>query len=617
MNQTKNNIDEIQLDECQLAAFNAIKENPNRNFFIQGQAGTGKSTLINYIRHQFKQLGREVAVVAPTGIAAELIGGSTIHRMFKLGGHPYFRMEIVDNYTQYEDVVSIVDTLIIDEASMLRADVFDTVDALCKKAKKNDSTPFGGIQVILVGDLYQLAPVYKSENKDSLLYMMDTYSVWEPYFFDANCFNNGNFEMIKLEIVHRQNNDDLFREILNTISALNNDENREEVEEAVRELNSRWDVNAEADALDNSIPIVTTTNAKSSKINERKLSELPGLKQEYTGTFVGQYYEDNDYSNSRRERVLVPEHLNLKVGAKVMICCNDSQNRRYVNGTIGKVAELNREYIIVEANGEEIEIREHEWKEQEYRVSHDGSLELCTIGTYRQFPLKLAYAITIHKSQGQTWDNVCIDLGDKGAFAPGQAYVALSRVKTMEGVSLVHELSIDDIKVNSRIQRFLETGERPQGIIDIPRGKLRKSAAVMNRFWREHFPCASTIHFSNLSRYARPNWGVRNFWFTIRKDLLEEDFYLVCSDYWNEKSLFFKVPAGILDAADLGLKLDQSSDDDRDISDEFRSDHVDLFIGNKEPYREKFKNIVDFLPYLFAVENQGKITICCDMNDMA
>lgn len=618
MNNMQNNAGEIQLDEHQQAAFKEIWDNPMQNFFIQGQAGTGKSTLINHIR---KQPGRGVAVVAPTGIAAELIGGATIHSMFKLGGKPYFPLNVVNTYKKYDEVVSAIDTLIIDEVSMLRADVFDTIDFLCKKAKKNDSAPFGGIQVILVGDLYQLPPVYKSEDKDSLSYMMATYSVCEPYFFDAKCFRDGEFKTMKLEIVHRQSADDSFRSQLRTISALNNDGNRKSVSDAVCALNSRWDAYAEEKALLNNISIVTATNASARRINERKLAELPGAPQKYTGEFEGPYYDDRGCNNSKKERLVVPEHLCLKVGAKVMICCNDLQAKMYVNGSMGEVVELNQECIIVEVNGEKIEIRKHEWKEQEYRVSDNGTLELYTVGTYRQFPLKLAYAITIHKSQGQTWDNVCIDLGDRGAFAPGQAYVALSRVKAMEGFSLVHKLSIDDVEVNPRIQHFLDTGKVPQGAIDLRIQTLRRYSNVMKSFWREHFPCASVIRFSTLSMRRRLNCDVRHFWFTVRKDILEEDLYLVCSDYAANKSLFFKVPAGALDTAQLGLDLNQSSTDDRNNRnvgkrDAFRSTHVDLFIANIAPYCEEYMGNVELQPYLIAVEENGIISTRAGADDM-
>ena len=624
MNNTQKNTAEIQLDNDQRFAFNKIKDNPNQNFFIQGQAGTGKSTLINYIR---KHLGREVAVVAPTGIAAELIGGSTIHRMFKLNSLPCFRMDIFADYTLYEDVVSIVDTLIIDEASMLRADLFDAVDALCKKAKKDDSKPFGGTQVILVGDLYQLAPVYKYEREDDLLYMMNTYSARKPYFFDAKCFYDGNFGMMKLEMVHRQNNDDSFREILKTISALNNDENRENVKKAVLELNSRWDANAEVHALDNSIPIVTTKNDKAREINEDKLAELPGLAQEYIGTFDGQYYEYNDNNNSRRESVLVPEHLNLKVGAKVMICCNDSQNRRYVNGTIGKVAELNREYIIVEANGEKIEIREHEWKEQEYRVSHDGSLELCTIGTYRQFPLKLAYAITIHKSQGQTWDNVCIDLGDKGAFAPGQAYVALSRVKTLDGVSLVYKLSLADVQVDQRVRQFLETGKRPlvKELQAEPAPLIDRADKIsMKEFWKSYCDGDANVVYSNLkSRYTiTGKFFHRCFWSTLPFESLGEPINLIYCD--KDTSYLFKIPANAIQKCQVSAKSDIDTRNPRQYFyrnghliesrdryaewNDYRQVFFDLFVECGCDFEELHKGEVQFKKYLVASETRGVIT---------
>lgn len=265
-----NTYNTLTLDENQQNAFDMIKANRDKNFFIQGQAGTGKSTLINYLR---ENLEREVAVVAPTGIAAQLIGGTTIHQMFHLGSHPYFPKNVVENYQKHDEVVSLIHTLIIDEASMLRADVFDTIDSLCKKAKNNNKI-FGGIQIVLVGDLYQLPPVYNYRDDkagEAQQYMYNTYKFPEPFFFDAECYSKGEFTKMVLSTVHRQEADRNFLNCLRAISSGNADNNKRDVEAAIDELNKRY----KSGIVDgDDIPIVTSTNNRAIIINNEKLDKI-------------------------------------------------------------------------------------------------------------------------------------------------------------------------------------------------------------------------------------------------------------------------------------------------------------------------------------------------------
>ncbi|MCQ2371493.1 MAG: DEAD/DEAH box helicase [Akkermansia sp.] len=604
----KNNIDEIQLDDCQQTAFNKIKDNPNQNFFIQGQAGTGKSTLINYIR---KHLRREVAVVAPTGIAAQLIEGATIHSMFKLGGKPYFPLNVVNRYKKYEAVVGVINTLIIDEASMLRADIFDTINCLCKKAQRDYKSAFGGIQIVLVGDLCQLPPVYKYEDEKAINYMMKTYGVAKPFFFDAKCYEKGKFQILKLNNVHRQNADMEFLKSLRTVSSLNSEIDSPALEDAIRFFNDEC---YDSSAKEGDIITITAKNEEAAEINERQLANLAGEERApYFGTFCGEYYNPKKYGNSnvidkelqkkRKEGVVVPEVLKLKVGAKVIICRNDAENGEYVNGTIGNVSELNDDSIKVEkADGNVVELRRVDWYQQEYVKKTDGSLELSTIGTYNQFPLKLAYAISIHKSQGQTLEDVRVDLGDDGAFEAGQTYVALSRAKTRKGVHLVRKITLNDIIANPRVREFLSTGKKPRTHI----------AEDVVAFWKQYYKIdTSIIHHANLSvnwdTKGNVTWQNDHFWFTLDYRILNSTFYLVCIDGVKCISYLFRVPGGKFTRNHFGLDVNKNSNDNRhndnpQIKAEFCANHFDIYMKYSDEYAELYMNMVKFQPYLIAKE---------------
>lgn len=427
----------VNLDECQKKALEIVKNEPHRNLFIQGQAGTGKSTLINSIKEELENQKKLYAVVAPSGIAAELIGGTTIHSLFKLGARDYFPLNIVEEYQQYQDIVKHIDTLIIDEVSMLRADVFDTIDMLCQKAK-NNGAPFGAIRVILVGDLFQLPPIYKHEKpEESRPYMKNTYGNEYPFFFEAHCYAHGNFGFTELTTVHRQNGDSDFISNLRIISQGDS----KDINRALEYFNQRV-ISGENDK---EVPIVTATRNNADAENSRRLNELTGAPRIFEATIEGKYPE-TDYP--------VPQTLELKLNARVMVCKND-HNEKYVNGSMGRVAAFGNDNITVLLdNGNFVTLQRTVWNKEEYVKADNGQLTSRTIGSYEQYPLKLAYAITIHKSQGQTWDKVLIDLGQT-AFAPGQVYVALSRVKTIQGVHLARSITRNDIKIDGRVRAFL------------------------------------------------------------------------------------------------------------------------------------------------------------------
>lgn len=590
----------INLDDNQREAFKKIKENRTKNFFIQGQAGTGKSFLINYLRDN---LDGNVAVVAPTGIAAQLIGGSTIHRMFHLGGHDYFRLDQVEKrYSDYERVVGELNTLIIDEASMLRADVFDTVNILCKKAKSSDAM-FGGIQVILVGDLYQLPPVYKY-NKEAQEYLLKTYQFPNPFFFDSLCYKNGNFEKLELTSIHRQVSDNTFVDCLRNISTTYNPNNSGNVQHALDLLNKR----VEPGAAEKEIPIVTARREQADAINHIKLRRIPGKEMPpYEGKFKGDYKETDTF---------VPSKLNFKVGAKVMFCRNDAAEGKYVNGTMGIIQFLDKDYITVKTeHGVIVDVRRAEWKKYEYVTSlhEEGKLDLKEIGSYVQFPLKLAYAITIHKSQGQTMDDVCIDLGD-GAFATGQTYVALSRVKTMGGLHLVQKLSLGDVKIDPRVQQFLQTGEVPP---PPQRGLDRRDYNSMKKFWSEVFPIignpavrCSTLNIRKKLDGQEYKFNRKScFWYTHKKDELKRTIVLIASDAQNNSSMIFEIPPNSILSEQVELDQDikcykEWETKRRKNDQDYINNYFDIFLSNTSPYME-LKTGISFEKHLIATEHNG------------
>lgn len=597
---------EIQLDDKQRYAFEQIETGRSRNFYIQGQAGTGKSLLINYLR---EHLDRRVAVVAPTGVAAQLIGGSTIHSMFKLGAHPYFPQDVVNQYKNYEKVVELVDTLVIDEASMLRADVLDTVDVLCRKAKTCRDRVFGGIQVVLVGDLYQLPPVYDTRDNAVLDYMVQTYGVSTPFFFDAKCYAEGKFEKLELSVVHRQEADGAFLGHLQAISLYNTQGNQEIVIAALDSLNTR--VSPGCREMD--IPIVTARRAEANRINDARLAALPGQERTYTASYSGEYYATGNPGTdaSRKEAAIVPEKLVLKPGAKVMFCRNEVAGNRYVNGTFGTVEQLGDTVITVRTSaGVLVEVGRERWDIQEYRRK-GSELVLETVGTCEQYPLKLAYAITIHKSQGQTWDEVCIDMGDHGAFAPGQTYVALSRARCLAGVHLVHRLNLCDVKTDPRVRAFLQTGKTPlANEVILP----ARSKDGLVGFWKKFFPDINQgdigKHFANKGARCWEGQRYTCFWFTVDKTSLFSDLYLICSDMDKAESLLFKVPGNTESPDSLGLNLGVRSNDGR--HDPRRRNGivrncVDIFMGIGGDFKELYKRKVTFKPYLLAMERNGEL----------
>lgn len=402
-----------------------LLEHGRQNVFLTGKAGTGKSTFLHYFRDHTQ---KNVAVVAPTGVAALNVGGQTIHSFFRL--KPTF-VDIMALKPVRSRVLKDLELLIIDEISMVRADIFEGIDKSLKLARKNNK-PFGGVQVCVIGDLFQLPPVISRGERE---FYSQHYT--SPFFFCAPAYAAAHFTPVQFTTIHRQS-DNTFITLLNAIRAGTCDD------AALDIINAR--VNKRVTAAPGTL-VLTTTNALADDMNDAKLESLPGIARSYQGA-------RSDGFGVTGARLPAPEDLELKINAQVMFVKNDSAGR-WVNGTIGIVKKLASDTIVIAIGDTEYEVEPEKWQTIGYEFSvEEEKIVEKTLGTYTQFPLILAWAVTIHKSQGKTLDRVIIDLGS-GAFAPGQLYVALSRCRTLEGIALKQPVTHDDIQCDAEVVAFM------------------------------------------------------------------------------------------------------------------------------------------------------------------
>ena len=405
-------------------------EESNKNIFITGRAGTGKSTLLE---HFVSTSTKNLAVLAPTGVAALNVKGETIHSFFRFS--PSITVEDAEKKGKKstEEKFLQVETLVIDEVSMVRADLLDCVDVFLRNVR-NTYEPFGGVQIIFFGDLYQLPPVVAKEEQD---FFQSYYK--SAYFFDSYALTESAFEMefIELETVYRQKDED-FIELLNSVrdKSING--------QLLHKLNSKLDKNYQPEG--NCI-VLTATNKSADEINKKELQKIDQFEAVFESEVSGDF-KVKDYPTD--------DILMLKEGAQVMFLNNDSK-KRWVNGSIGKVIS------VTEGVGAEVELGDgkkvfaaaHTWEVKKYEYDQQkAALVAKTIGSFTQIPVRLAWAITIHKSQGKTFDNVMIDLG-WGSFAHGQTYVALSRCTSFDGVVLKTPVKMTDIRLDNRVVNFM------------------------------------------------------------------------------------------------------------------------------------------------------------------
>jgi len=423
-------VQNLTLTREQAAVYQAI-EGTREHVFVTGRAGTGKSTLLNHLNwHTQKQ----IVICAPTGVAALNVGGQTIHSLFRLPIGVIADRDI-DQNDAVRKLLNAMDTLVIDEVSMVNADLMDAMDRSLRQARQRPHEPFGGAQVVLFGDPYQLAPV--PGDGEERRYFADTYeSMW---FFDAKVWRDADLRIFELGEVHRQH-DDEFKFMLNAVR------HGRVTAEIAGVLN---DVGARRPLPEHGAITLATRNDTVNRINAQQLHRLPGHSQaneaEVNGDFGGRAFPAD-------------ERLELKVGAQVMFLRNDvalrGEGPRWVNGTIGTVTSLARE-LRVEVDGEEHEVEPATW--EKYRYSWDPvrkKLEREIVAEFTQFPLRLAWAVTIHKSQGASYDTAVVDLGSR-AFSPGQTYVALSRLTALDGLYLARPLRPSDIMVDRDVERFM------------------------------------------------------------------------------------------------------------------------------------------------------------------
>ncbi|GAA1488193.1 AAA family ATPase [Brachybacterium sacelli] len=411
------------------------------HLFLTGRAGTGKSTLI---RHFLETTDRNALTVAPTGIAALNVDGYTIHRLFSFPIGVTEEMVRGPRYYpgRFASTLAELDVLIIDEASMVRADLFDALATALERFGPRPGEPFGGVQLVLVGDLYQLPPVVHDSEAAHLEQRYGT-----PFFFSARSFDRDTVGVVELTTVFRQIGDDRLVELLNAV--------REGtlLEDARAELNARTDRDFEPPLEEFWLTLATTNRIVTSR-NRQMLERLPDPPRTFTAEISG----DTDGFEKPTE-----VQLHLAVGAQVMMLNNDPLDR-WVNGTLGRITTIGRDTDgpVVEVrlrDGRLERVREHTWDITRPSVE-GGHLVHQVIGTFTQLPMKLAWAITIHKSQGQTLDRVVVDLTG-GTFANGQLYVALSRCTSLEGLVLRRDVLPRDLKSDPRVRRFLSASAEP------------------------------------------------------------------------------------------------------------------------------------------------------------
>ena len=439
----------VTLSSEQQQLFDYIEESEN-NIFVTGRAGTGKSTLLTHLIENTK---KSVAVCAPTGVAAYNVGGVTIHSLF---GFPFGilgEQNLAHHLSRRtREVLAAIDMLVIDEVSMVNADLMDAMSRALGIARGNRKLPFGGVQVVMFGDPYQLAPV--PGNLEERRYMAENYQ--SNWFFDAHVWREDSLERYELSEIFRQH-DEEFKEILNAIRVGNA---TQDMLDHINGAGNRFPPN------DNVIRLATV-NETVNGVNRSRLQRIEKDAKKFEATFSA-----GDQQAFGRTLPADPV-LELKVGAQVMFIKNDDGNlkdaagartRRWVNGTIGHVIGLpDRGGVTVRVDDEVFEVGVSTWEKVRYDIDQEFDEDAQrwrdvvvpnVLAEYQQIPLRLAWAVTIHKSQGQTYDEAQIDMSG-GAFAPGQTYVALSRIRSLGGLYLTRAIALRDVQVDPDVVRFM------------------------------------------------------------------------------------------------------------------------------------------------------------------
>lgn len=421
--------------------------------FLTGKAGTGKSTLLRHLRESTL---RNVAVVAPTGLAALNVGGQTIHSFFRFQPRAIMDKDSIrELYGFPRRLFERLQLLIIDEVSMVRVDLMDCIDKFLRVNGRRPNMSFGGVQVVMIGDLFQLPPVVKQGTEHAVLQKI----YGTPFFFGAPVFKEAPMQMFELTKVYRQE-DNEFIECLNQIR-----EGGDAFMAAIKKINDTCFIgNDHYEGV-----TMVGTNDQADAINVAELRRLPGDIRAYKADRSGSLAEPT----VKEDRLPAPETLRLKEGARVMILRNDIDGRRYVNGTVGTIVRLPDIPLMpvtirIDAKDEnsldyeDVCVCRNEWHQNRVELLGDHYIQ-SVVGTFEQYPLQLAYAMTIHKVQGKTLESVLLDTG-RGMFADGQLYVALSRVKSINGLKLRKRLEVRDVQVNPDVIEFYDQHHNTQVI---------------------------------------------------------------------------------------------------------------------------------------------------------
>lgn len=585
-----------------------------RSIFLTGKAGTGKTTFLKYIT---QNISKRFVILAPTGVAAINAGGSTIHSFFQLPLCPYLPdvKELITEYQMPEryrrlrkerlKIIRTLDLLIIDEISMVRADLLDAVDMSLRHYRRS-SKPFGGVQLLMIGDAHQLSPVVKENERQ---YMAQVYP--SPYFFHSKALQKLDYITIELQKVHRQKDAD-FLEILNAV--------REDriTHEVLQKLNSR------VNAFDSESDVIrlTTHNSQADQVNSSKLAKLPGDPVMFEAEVEGEFPENSYPADSV---------LSLKKGAQVMFVRNDPEGRFY-NGKIGIVESITDRGLITvtDQDGESIAVEPVDWENIEYALDESsGEIMPEVIGKFRQLPLRIAWAVTIHKSQGLTFDNVIIDAG--AAFAFGQVYVALSRCRTLEGISLENPIRPSAIYSDSHVAVFnagrqsLESvrsaldGEERRHTFDLLKdifgiGDMVKALTAYRKAWAGTMEQLYPSEYQKLIQYQIKAEDLRKTGDTFRIQLTriegtpsEDDSYLnerirKASEYYLP--IVEEIRKYCIVIADLEV-------DNKEVKKRLKEDAEELFI-QLDILCQTFESII---AEGFSIEKYGKIRTECQLED--
>ena len=410
----------------QMAAFNTI-ERTHSNVLVLGSAGTGKSTFVNYLK---SATAKRVVCACPTAVAALNIGGQTIHSLFQIQPRDFIFPEFLELKARVRNVLTATDILVLDEVSMIAPDLMDAMDTLARRARKNNE-PFGGIQVVAIGDLFQLPPVI---TRDARRYYQESYEHERAYFFDSNVYRRANFVRFNFDLVYRQSDGAL----LEKLNALRGGDasaigffNTCKIDDEVRRANS---------------VLITPFRAVAERINMERLAQIAANSVHYTGELSGNFAERD---------VPAPMDLELKVGALVVFVKNGD---KWHNGSVGIVQNLGAREIVVGLLNRDrtvVSVRPEKWQKIEYTRDENDRLQENETGAYKQFPLMLGYAMTIHKAQGKTLDSVIVDIS-RGAFEHGQTYVALSRTRAATDMHIARPLSARDVIFDPRVLEFVK-----------------------------------------------------------------------------------------------------------------------------------------------------------------